>query len=204
MVFLWEPHYFRLNTADLNNQYFKNSAYGLLTPVLIKCNFTTETKTQISKTMKTIYKTSILMVLVIMTLAACSKKDTPKPATDISLVAGSWVTNQWGGVAGDDLTFSVDKASATGTVTAITGGGYGFTVGTVIFSNIKPNTDGTYSCSGSYNPTGGGGLLTRNATMSLQNNNTQLTVYYPALNASYPAITYVYQKSSGGITQEGE
>ena|ERR1700743_223284 len=154
--------------------------------------------------MKAIYKTSILMALAIFTLASCSKKETSKPSTDISLLAGSWVTNYWGGVQGDDLTFSVDKTTFKGTVTAISGAGYGFTTGTVIFSNIKPNGDGTYSCSGSYNPSGTDGLQTRAATMSLQNNNTQLTVYYPALNADYPAITYIYQQGSGGITQESE
>ena len=146
-------------------------------------------------------KTSMLIGLAAIMLCSCSKKNTPAPSTDISVLATSWSTNEWGGVSGDVLTFAVDKSTAKGTVTGISGGGYGFAVGTVIFSNIKGNGDGTFSCSGTYNPSGTDGLSTRAATMSLQNNNTQLTVYYPAINSSYPAITYIYQQSAG-ITQE--
>ena len=135
-------------------------------------------------------------MLAIMTLASCGKKDTVKPPlTDINVLATNWVTREWGGVSNNVLLFTIDKTTAKGMVDAISGDGYGFTTGTVIYSNIKPNGDGTFSASGSYTPTGSDGMLTRSATMSLQNNNTQLTVYYPALNASYPAITYVYQQT---------
>lgn len=152
--------------------------------------------------MKTIYKTSILMLLAIVTLSSCSKKSTPAPSTDISVLATTWSTDYWGNVQGDVLTFSVDKSTAVATVTSVSGNGYGFAAGNVIYSNIKANGDGTFSCSGSYSPTGSG-FSTRSATMSLQNSNTQLTVYYPAINSSYPAITYIYQQSKG-ITQEQE
>jgi hypothetical protein len=150
--------------------------------------------------MKTIYKISIFLLLASATFCSCSKKDTPKPTptptADISVLATNWVTNQWGGVAGNYLIFTIDKITFKGTVDDITGDGYGFTVSTVIYSDIKPNGDGTYSCSGSYNPLGTDGLSSRAATMSLQNNNTQLTVYYPAINSSYPAITYIYQQTN--------
>ncbi len=145
--------------------------------------------------MKTIYKTSTLMLLALTMFSACSKKNTPAPAPGISVLATNWVTDQWGGVNDNVLLFTIDKTTAKGTVDAISGNSFGFSAGTVIFSNIKPNGDGTFSCSGTYNPIGSGGLLTRPATMSLQNGNTQLTVYYPALNSSYPAITYVYQQT---------
>jgi hypothetical protein len=149
--------------------------------------------------MKTIYKTSTLMLLALVILSSCSKKNTPAPSTDISVLATNWVTDQWGGVNDNVLLFTIDKTTAKGTVDAISGNGFGFTGGTVIYSNIKPNGDGTFSCSGSYNPSDSDGLLTRNATMSLQNNNTQLTVYYPALNSSYPAITYIYQQTQYNV-----
>jgi hypothetical protein len=149
--------------------------------------------------MKTIYKTSILMLLTVITLASCAKKNNVTPAPDISLLAGNWSVNQWGGVDGDVLTFTIDKTTAVGTVDAISGDGFGFAAGTVIYSDIKANADGTYSCSGSYFPTGSGTLATRSATMSLQNNNTQLTVFYPAINSSYPAITYIYQQAGTTI-----
>jgi hypothetical protein len=148
--------------------------------------------------MKIIYKTSIVILLALVTLSACSKKNnvTPTAPVDISVLATNWITDQWGGVPGNYLIFTIDKTTAKGTVATILGNVGAFTPGTVIFSNIKPNSDGTYSCSGSYNLTGSDGLSTRSATMSLQNNNTQLTVFYPAINASYPAITYVFQQTS--------
>jgi hypothetical protein len=145
--------------------------------------------------MKTIYKTPILMMLAIAVLiSSCGKKDSPTPlSTDISLVAGTWTTNYWGNVQGNVLTFSVDKNTTNATVTSISGNGYGFAAGDLIYSTIKPNADGTFSCGASYSPTGSG-LSTRNATMSLQNSNTQLTVYYPAINSSFPAITYIFTR----------
>jgi hypothetical protein len=146
--------------------------------------------------MKTIYKTSILMMLAIVMLCSCSKKSNVTPTTGISPLAGNWATTQWGGVSNNTLIFTIDKTSAQGTVDAISGNGFGFASGDIIFSNIKPNSDGTYSCSASYSATGSGALSTRSATMSLQNSNTQLTVFYPALNSSFPAITYVFQQSS--------
>jgi hypothetical protein len=146
--------------------------------------------------MKTIYKTSILMLLAVITLASCAKKNNVTPAPGISLLAGNWSVNQWGGVSGDVLIFTIDKTTAVGTVDAISGNGFGFATGDVIFSDITANADGTYSCTASYSATGSGPLSTRSATMSLQNNNTQLTVYYPAINSSYPAITYVFQQSN--------
>lgn len=147
--------------------------------------------------MKAIYKISILMMLAIVSLCSCSKKNTPapSPSNGISLVAGNWVTNEWG-VTNNTLIFTIDKTTDKGTVDAISNNGFGFAPGDIIFSEIKSNGDGTYSCAASYSATGSGPLSTRSATMSLQNSNTQLTVFYPALNASYPAITYVFQQSN--------
>jgi hypothetical protein len=147
--------------------------------------------------MKTIFKPSILVLLAVVMLASCSKKDSVKPTTStgISLVAGNWATTEWG-VTNNTLIFTIDKTTAKGTVDAISNNGFGFVVGDTIFSEIRANSDGTYSCSASYSATGSGPLSVRNATMSLQNNNTQLTVYYPALNSSFPAITYVFQQSN--------
>jgi len=146
--------------------------------------------------MKIVYKTSILMLLAIVTLSSCSKKNNVAPAPDISLLAGNWATGQWGGVINNTLIFTIDKTTAKGIVDANRYDGPGFTPGSVMFSNIKANSDGTYSCTGSYPGSGTDGVLTRSATMSLQNNNTQLTVYYPAVNSSYTAVTYVFQQSS--------
>ena len=146
--------------------------------------------------MKTIYKTSILMMLAVLMLCSCTKKSNVTPsATGISLLAGNWATNEWG-VTNNTLIFTIDKTTAKGTVDAISNNGFGFTVGATIFSEIRANGDGTFSCQASYSPDGSTNLATRSATMSLQNSNTQLTVYYPALNASYPAITYVFQQSN--------
>jgi hypothetical protein len=152
--------------------------------------------------MKTIYKTPFLILIATAMLLSCSKKSNVTPSNNINLLASAWVTNQWGGVTNNFLIFSVDKSTATGTVTALSGDGFGFTSGDVIYSKIKANSDGTYSCSAAYSATGSGVLSFRSATMSLQNSNTQLTVYYPALNSSFPAITYIYQKSSSTLLSQ--
>jgi len=135
------------------------------------------------------------MMLAVVALCSCTKKSNVKPSAGITLLAGNWATNEWG-VINNTLIFTIDKTTAKGTVDAISNNGFGFTVGATIFSEIKANGDGTYSCQASYSPDGSTNLSTRSATMSLQNNNTQLTVYYPAINASYPAITYVFQQSN--------
>src|SRR5579863_5058950 len=101
--------------------------------------------------MKTIYKTSILMMLAVVTLCSCTKKSNVKPSTGISLLAGNWATNEWG-ATNNTLIFTIDKTTAKGTVDAISNNGFGFTVGATIFSEIKANADGTYSCQASYSP----------------------------------------------------
>jgi hypothetical protein len=133
--------------------------------------------------MDTIFKASLLIMIAVTMLSSCSKSDTvtPKTTNNISLVVGDWEVSEWGGVNGDFLVFSISASSAAGTVTDITGQGYGFAVGNTIYSDIKANSDGTYSCNASYSANGSGTLSTRAATMSLQNNNTQLTVYYRSL-----------------------
>jgi hypothetical protein len=149
--------------------------------------------------MKTFYKTLLPVIAACIMLVSCSKKsDTNKPAGDISaLAASSWTVSAFGGVAGNPLTFSVNKSTAVGTVTAVGSQPFGFAVGDQLFTNITANTDGTYSAKGKYTyGTNSSSSSTRSCTLSLQNNNTQLTAFYPAINSSFPAITYVYQQSA--------
>jgi flagellar basal body L-ring protein FlgH len=150
--------------------------------------------------MDIVFKATFLIMIAVALLSVCGKSDTPKPATtatnNISLVAGDWVTTQWGGVTNDILVFTVSSTSYNAKVANLYGSSHGFATGDVIYSNIKANSDGTYSCNASYSANGSGTLSTRAATMSLQNNNTQLTVYYPEINDSFPAITYIFQQTS--------
>jgi hypothetical protein len=111
-------------------------------------------------------------------------------------VATVWTTPDWGGVADNPLTFNIDATSATGVITAVGSSSFGFAVGDKLFTNITANANGTYSCMGKYTyGTNNSSSSTRSATLSLQNNNTQLTADYPALNSDFPEIIYVYQKS---------
>lgn len=147
--------------------------------------------------MKPIYKTLFPIVIVCLVLASCSKKSNPKPAGNISALATSWTVTAWGGVAGNPLSFTINKSTAVGKVTAVGTQPFGFAIGDQIFTNITANGDGTYSAKGKYTyGTNSSSSGTRNCTMSLQNNNTQLTVFYPALNSSFPDVTYIYQQSS--------
>jgi len=146
------------------------------------------------------YKTFLPVIAVCIMLVSCSKKSDTKPAGDISAVAASWTISAFGGVSGNPLSFSIDKASATGTVTAVGSQPFGFAVGDKIFTGITANGDGTYSAQGKYTyGTGNTSSVYRKCTMSLQNSNTQLTVFYPAINSSFPDITYVYQQSTNVI-----
>jgi hypothetical protein len=150
--------------------------------------------------MDIVFKATFLIMIAVALLSVCGKSDAPAPATtptnNISLVAGDWAVTAWGNVSGDELIFSVSASTASGTVTDLTGDGFGFATGDIIYSDIKANGDGTYNCSASYSANGSGTLSKRAATMSLQHNNTQLTVYYPEINPSFPAITYIFQQTS--------
>jgi len=150
--------------------------------------------------MKTLYKTLLPVIAVCIILVSCSKKSDTKPAGDISALGTSWTVSAFGGVSGNPLSFSISKSTAIGTVTSVGTQPFGFAVGDQIFTNITANSNGTYSAKGKYTfGTNSSSSGTRNCTMSLQNNNTQLTVFYPALNSSVPDITYVYQQSTNII-----
>jgi len=128
--------------------------------------------------MKPIYKTLLPLVVVCLVLVSCSKKSNPKPAGDISVLATSWTVTTWGGVANNPLSFTINKSTAIGTVTSVGTQPFGFAVGDQLYTNITANSNGTFSAKGKYTyGANNASSSTRNCTLSLQNNNTQLTAF---------------------------
>jgi hypothetical protein len=151
--------------------------------------------------MKNFHKNLLLLLFVAgLGFASCSKDNTTSPAKKASALSplnGSWYISGYGGNANTNLTFSIDTVAATGTVTQITGQAYGLAIGDKFFTNIIYNAPGRYNATAEYtygtnNTTKG----TRAAILTLQNNNTQLSVEYPALNADFPDITYIFRQGS--------
>ncbi len=143
-------------------------------------------------------RTKFFMIAVgaIMLIASCKKSDTQSGTADaLASLNGSWYTSAWGGVNNNSLTFVISSSAATGVITQIGSQTFNFAVGDMLLQNITAGSNGTYNCIGKYTyGTNNQSTSTRAAVLTLQNNNTQLTVDYPALNASFPEIVYVYQK----------
>ncbi len=150
--------------------------------------------------MKHLNKRLLFCILIAVTVfSSCSKSGNAKPqnTTNLSALNGIWSVPAWGGVANNTLAFVIQADSTTGVVSQIGSNPFGFAVGDKIFTNIAVSGTGTYSCTGKYTyGTNSTNSSTRSAVMTLQNNNTQLTVDYPAINSSFPEIIYIYQKTT--------
>ncbi|RZJ77391.1 MAG: hypothetical protein EOO20_28900 [Chryseobacterium sp.] len=100
-------------------------------------------------------------------------------------------------MSNNNLKFRITENGGVGTgvITEIGSSSFGFAVGDEIYRAIGKTGTGTYTALGKY--TYGPGNQSsgyRNSILELQNNNTQLKVTQPALNASFPEIIYIYQK----------
>ena len=141
------------------------------------------------------------MVAVIAMAFSCSKhsKTEVTPAGIPDALATTWHTSTWGGVNGNYLVFKIDAATASGTVNIVSVQSFGFAIGDKILTGIKANSDGSFSATGKYTyGTNSESSGTRPCTITLQNNGTQLTIDYPAINAQFPEVVYVYQKGTVG------
>lgn len=148
--------------------------------------------------MKTVHKTLMVLLIAGVAFTSCTKKSNPKPATkgNITALVANWSVSTWGGVGSNPIDFTIDD-TGIGTITALGSQPFGFSIGDQLFTNITANTDGTFSAKGKY--TFGAGNTSsgiRNCTLSLQNSNTQLTAFYPAISSSFPDLTYVFQKGT--------
>ena len=152
--------------------------------------------------MKTkVFLARIWMVAVIATAFSCSKHSETEvtPAGIPDALATTWHTSSWGGVSNNYLIFKIDAGTASGMVNIVSVQSFGFAIGDKILTGIKANADGSFSATGKYTyGTNSESSGTRACTMTLQNNNAQLTIDYPAINASFPEVVYVYQKGAVG------
>lgn len=144
---------------------------------------------------RTYLRTSFLPLLVALTLFSCKKSGSSGAGgNSLSALSGNWHTTAWGGVNNNILTFSINAGTATGTVTGVGTQPKGFAVGDQLLTAIVYNSPGRYNATGKFtygpqNDSSG----TRAAILTLQNNNTQLTIDYVAINSNFPEIIYVFQ-----------
>lgn len=142
-------------------------------------------------------KKYIAIIALAALVCSCkkSKSDQQQQGNNLGALNATWVNSSWGGVSGDVIKFTISTDATSGTITQLGTPAYGYSVNEVIFTGITPAGSGTYNCMGEYRyGTNYTTVGTRNAVMTLQNSNSQLTVDYPAINASFPEIIYVYQK----------
>lgn len=134
---------------------------------------------------------------ICIVLSACSKKSNPTPPSTNNFggLNATWETTTWGGIANDDLSFVISSSGTDGVVSAVGSPSYNFAVGDKIFTNLVKNANGTFSGMGKYTyGVNSVNSATRAANITLQNNNTQITVDYPEIDSDFPEVIYVYQK----------
>jgi len=101
----------------------------------------------------------------------------------------------WGGVNNNYLSFSVDPTAATGTVTKVGSQPFNFAIGDKLLTNIIYNAPGRFNATGKFTyGANNSSTKTRAAIITLQNNNTQMTIDYVAIDADFPEIFYVFQQ----------
>lgn len=141
---------------------------------------------------KILFKT-ILAAILIMAFISCKKSDTAKPAT----LSGTWSTNNWGGITGNICTWTVGTNASAGIVSKLGSQTFNFSIGDQIYSNITAAGTGTYNAMGKYTyGAGNTNVGHAQATMTLQNNNTQLYVHYAqdaATGITPPDYSYTRQ-----------
>jgi len=141
---------------------------------------------------------SFLFLISCIGFTACKKDSTTAiSANSLSPLSGSWTISAWGGVENNLFNFSIDATTGIGTITEVGAQSFGFTAGDKFLTSIIYNSPDRFNASGEYtygtnNETSG----TRAAILTLQNNNTQLTIDYPAINSDFQEIIYVFQKGS--------
>jgi len=151
--------------------------------------------------MKTTFQICLIMLVATASLIASCKKDSAtapvKKASSLSPLSGSWYISEWGGVQNNGFSFSIDTTTMIGTVTQVSSQPFGYTIGDQFLISIVYNAPGRFNATGEYTyGTNNTTKSTRAAILTLQNNNTQLTIDYPAINADFQEITYVFQKGS--------
>ena len=151
-------------------------------------------------------KLTLIMCLAIagISLTSCSKSNDTKPVTksNLSLIQGDWYTSGWGGVDGNYFGFNLATGSTTALVTLVGNQPFNFAVGDQMFTGLTLQSNGSYTGMGKYTyGTNNASTGIRAVVITLQNSNTQMTADYPAINASFPEITYIFQKGTVTVLQ---
>ena len=139
---------------------------------------------------------SILAALLIMVFISCKKSDTAKQSGTLN---GTWSTYNWSGVNGNVCTWVVSSDATTGTITQLGSQKANFSVGDLLFTNIRSAGTSSYSAIGKYTyGVNNAQSSTRPCTLNLSNNNTTLVADYPPItsgvNAGFVEIIYIFQK----------
>jgi hypothetical protein len=147
--------------------------------------------------MKSYLKSPLCLIIgATLLLFSCSKKSDNNNTPAADPIVATWTTSAFGGVSSNPLSFKVNSGATTGTVSSVGSSPFGFAVGDQIFTDLKASGAG-YTGMGKYTyGASSENSGTRAVNITLQNNGSQLTADYPAINASFPEIVYVYQKAN--------
>lgn len=149
--------------------------------------------------MKPIYRSILLLLFAYSTaLLSCSKDTSELPPKIVhgEVLNGTWTSNQFEGIVGDTLTFIISDTILGSVINKLVGFSEVYKPGDMYIIDYGALTTGDFFCSLGYyfRDASGTYRYPRNAVISLQNNNTQMTVALVDGGPSYPAVTYVYQK----------
>jgi hypothetical protein len=125
----------------------------------------------------------------ILFFASCKKSETTiNPANPLSAVNGNWYVNTWGGVPNNIYVFKIDQNLKTGVIQSLGSQPFGYTVGETILSNMTATANANVFTSNAIFKYGvnNGSTANTTATLTLQNNNTQLLVQLAAAQGVQP------------------
>jgi hypothetical protein len=148
--------------------------------------------------MKYIYNSVLFFLFISSALLSCSKDTSELPPKIVypEVLNGTWTSNQFEGIVGDTLTFTISSSISGSVINKFVGFNGISKPGDIYMSDESPLITGDFYCILRYYFVSGNTIYgyPRNATISLQNNNTQMTVALLDDGPGYPAVTYVYQK----------
>lgn len=132
---------------------------------------------------KFILSAALFSFLFATIFSSCSKSSSSPSNNGLSSLNGTWQTTVWGG-ANDTAKATINSSSATGSLVYLSTGAQAtqFSVGDMIYSNIKATGNNSFSCTGTYRYTAASGATngtvgTTSAVITLQNNTTMYVHY---------------------------
>jgi hypothetical protein len=133
----------------------------------------------------------IAFAIVLMSLHSCVKDKVEDatavvdPGNPISVLAGNWFTQTWGGVASNNMGVTINATNKNGTIAVIGATTFGYALGDVLLSNIAvTTTSGVFSCD--YLLRNGTNSQNTPATITLQGATTML-IHITPVGGQQPA-----------------